>query len=146
MTNQDMTFYKEKMTDGCNIKILILDPDSEAVQVYNKGRDHTNTERVIRTQLQTIRRLTEFQAKGKCEVRLLPFFLPFAIFAVDPQKETGSMIVEFRGYKIWIDQRPHVFLKAEDSPRWFSHFKQQFDRAWEDAGEHMKQKQVTVSP
>ena len=38
MTNQDMTFYKEKMTDGCNIKILILDPDSEAVQVYQDLR------------------------------------------------------------------------------------------------------------
>ena len=53
--------------------------------------------------------------------------------AVDLEKESGSMVVEYHAFKTTISERPHVYLTPLDDPKWFDFYKEQFEEAWTNA-------------
>lgn len=125
-------FYESKLKDGCNIRVVVLNPKGPSLPAWNLLVRHTYSEQNIDSTLKVLKGLLLLKAKGKCEVRLSNVFLPFSIFAVDPKKGTGSMIVEYHSYKVPLDDRPHIRLTTADSP-WFNYYRQQFEQHWSDA-------------
>jgi hypothetical protein len=126
------SFYESKLKSGCNIRVVVLNPISPSLPAWSLLAKHTHTEQYIDSTLECLNGLMSLKTKGKCEVRLSNVFLPFSIFAVEPRKETGSMIVEYHSYKVSIDDRPHVRLTAADS-HWFEYYRQQFEQLWNDS-------------
>lgn len=126
-------FYATRMKEGCNIRIILLSPDSPAVGLINLRSKHSQTKQHIISALDTLEGLVGMQAKGRCEVRLASTSIPFSMFAVDLNKPSGFMNVEYYAYKVAIDDRPHVFLAASDCPYWFTYYKQQFEAIWSDS-------------
>lgn len=129
-----LNFFERKIRDGCRIRIVLLNPDVPSLQTWNLQSKMPRTEEFIRTTLATLRELVEMnKIKGKCEVRLLDVFLPFSMFAVDLQKISGSMIVEYHVYKDTPEERPHIFFTSQNDPFWFNFYRQQFEQAWAEA-------------
>lgn len=123
-------FFASKMKDGCKIKAILLNPDRPSLQVWEQQSKMPRTEYYIGTALETLKRLVQM---NNCEVRLLDVFLPFSMFAVDLQKASGSMIIEYHIYQDTPEERPHIFLTSLDNQYWFNFYRQQFERAWLDA-------------
>lgn len=127
-------FYEDKLKEGCTIRIILLDPHSPSLQTLNLQTKTVITKHQIESSLSLLKGLVEQSGKkGKCEVRLLNVFLPFSIFGVDLHKESGSMAVEFRSYKVSLDERPHIYLTKAENPEWFNYYKKQFEQAWSDS-------------
>lgn len=122
-------FFRKKLEAGCNIKIALLDPESPTLQTFYLQYGMHTAQKDIQTSLECLEGLV----KEKCEVRLLKVFLPLSMVAVDLEKESGSILVEFHAYKKTVGERPHVLLTPQESSYWFNFYKQQFEQAWSDA-------------
>ena len=125
--------FESKLRAGCNVRVILLDPSSPALQTWNLlGKTPVDSD--IRSALEYFKGFSQVEgARGKCEVRLLNVFLPFSMLAVDPQEDSGSMVIEYHAYKMPFNERPHVFLTQRGDPWWFAYYKQQFEKAWSDA-------------
>jgi hypothetical protein len=127
-------FFTQKAREGCKLRFLLLDPDSLAAQVWNSGQRIITTSEDNATTLKTLQRLMQNKGlKGKCEVRLTQFQLPFSIVITDPDKDQGRMNVEFLAYKTSLPRRPHIHLSRRESEKWFKFFSNQFEQLWSDA-------------
>lgn len=126
-------FLENKIKNGCKVKVLLLDPNGVGVQASKLISRVTTAESDIQTALESFKELSKIKSKGKFEVRLSPAFIPFTMQAVDLQKPTGSMVVEFHTYKKTLNERPHIFLTALDHPQWFEFYRKQFEQAWADS-------------
>ena len=126
-------FYANKLKEGCNLRIILLDPDSSAVDPISLVTDRSQIKQRILSTLDVLERLVNMQEKGACEVRLANAIIPFSMLAADLGKTSGSMNVEYPSYKVTIDNRPHVSLNPADCPYWFTYYKEQFEAMWLDA-------------
>ena len=126
-------FYAARMREGCNIRIILLSPDSPAIDSIHLRSQHSQMKQRILSALGTLEGLVGMQTKGVCEVRLASTSIPFSMFAVDLSKASGLMNVEYHAYKVAIDNRPHVFLTASGCPYWFTYYTQQFEAIWSDS-------------
>lgn len=129
-------FLEKKIRSGCKVRIVLLNPDPNGVglQAWDLQSRITTTGTDITSTLEIFKQLEQIKSrKGKIEIRLLEIFLPFSMVAVDLQKESGSMVVEYHAFKTTISERPHVYLTPLDDPKWFNFYKQQFEEAWTNA-------------
>lgn len=130
------SFYLQKLREGCNLRFLLLDPNSKAVKVWNKKQQTPTAKRDIKSSLQSLDNLIKHEkVKGKCEVRLTQAFLPFSLVIVNGQKEHGKMTVEMLAYKKNLHDRPHLQLTKRDHEKWFRFFYDQFEILWQDSSE-----------
>ena len=127
-------FFKKKIEAGCNIRILLLNPNKRTtIQVWNKITGDELQKTKIETSLKEIEQWIGHAAKHDCKLKVLDVFLPFSMFAVDPNLDSGTMNVEHHVYKGPIDGRPHIHLKREIDLQLFNYYIDQFNKAWEDA-------------
>jgi len=127
-------FYEQKLREGCKIRIILVDPSSSVIDLWEQTRGNRTTRAYLQASLEALKLLRNISGREKkCEVRLLHIYPPFSMFAIDLYKDTGSIIVEFLGYKASIDRRPHIRLTALSDPYWFNFFRQQFEDYWMDA-------------
>jgi len=127
-------FYKNKMKGGCNLKVILLNPDSRSLETWNLLVTHSYTKNHTVSTLGALAELiSDKEASGKCEVRLMNVFLPYSMFCVDISKDSGIIQIEYYPYKLPVDDRPHIHLTELNSPYWYNYYKQQFQQAWSDA-------------
>lgn len=127
-------FYKNKMKGGCNLRVILLNPDSLSLETWNLLVTHTYTKNHTESTLGALAELmSDKEASGKCEVRLLNVFLPYSMFCVDMSKDSGIIQVEYHPYKLPVDDRPHIHLTEFNSPYWYNYYRHQFQQAWSDA-------------
>lgn len=128
-------FYESKLKEGCDIKFILLDPNSKCLATLNQQNlDYIDTKNHIDSSLRVLKPLSkEKKYKGKFEIRLSDVLFPFSMVGADFGKETGKMIVEIHCFKVPLDSRPHVFLEKEKDPFWFNFYQNQFELAWSNA-------------
>jgi hypothetical protein len=129
--HQNLELLLEKIRDGCKVRIVLLDPQSPAVEVLHMQYGLPTAARDIPASLQALCRIQA--SEGFCEVRLLDVFTPFSVIAVNLHGRSGAMIVEFHTYKKTLGERPHVLLTARESTSWFNIYKEQLELAWSNA-------------
>lgn len=135
-------FFEEKLEQGCRLRFLLLDPESEAIKIFNSMTEQKGVLRDIANAFDSLEALTHI-APDKIEARLSNVFLPYGIVAFDPEHRGGVMTVEPLAYKTGLDQRPHFVLKKEDNVHWFRFFQDQYEKLWEDSKEWAPGMQVT---
>lgn len=124
-------FLEEKIKEGCRFKILLLDPSSTALSVWDSTIKGATTQTDINSTLKVLQSITKVKLQNnQIQVKLLPVFLPFSMVVVNPNKTNASMIVEFHSYKT---ERNHVFLTRKEDDYWFHYYLHQFNSAWNDA-------------
>jgi hypothetical protein len=127
-------FFEEKIQGGCKVKMILLNPNSSALPVWNLQYKVTSTDSDIQATLGALKELAgRKNARGSLEIRLLDVFLPFSMMATDLNKQYGTMIIEYHTYKTAIGDRPHIFLTPQNEPHWFKFYKQQYEKAWSEA-------------
>ena len=130
----EVGFLEQKMKEGCKLRFVLLDPKSSSLQAWNLLVKVTTTGKDIESALEYLTGLMQMEkVKGKCEVRLSKVYLPCAVLIGDPNKDTGSMNVEFYTYKTTLVDRPHVRLSRMQNRRWFDFYVTQFEQVWSDA-------------
>jgi hypothetical protein len=131
---QNINFFVEKLKNGCNIKIVLLNPESHSIETLHIQYGIPTAKTGIEASLECLKGIFETQKfKGKFEVQLLDVFLPISIVAIDLENNTGSILVEFHSYKKTVDERPHIIISAKDNPQWFNSYREQFKQAWSDS-------------
>jgi len=127
-------FYRSKIAGGCKIRVILLDPQGQSLQTWELQNKKPTAAGDIKGTLMGFEDLVKMKAtEGGCEVRLSKVFLPYSVVAVDMNKKSGSMIVEFHAYKRLVDERPHVFLTPTQNSKWFNFYREQFEEAWSQA-------------
>lgn len=124
-------FWSERLREGCNLRFVLLDPASNAWEVWHQGqiappRSDIDSSLVILGRLMGLKGV-----KGKCEVKLSPTYLHFSLVMTDPKKSSGRMNVEILALKVSLHSRPHVHLTKDESEKWFDFFNDQFQTHWE---------------
>lgn len=129
-----ISFFENKIKNGCKLRIILLDPDSPAVEIF-KWQSKTQTiDSDVTTSLSAFNQLVNLKkVRGKCEIRLSKAFTPFSMFAVDMKTDKGTMIVEFRGYKKALNEFPHVYLTRGIDSHWFTFYERQFEQIWAES-------------
>lgn len=133
-------FWETILCKGCNLRILLLDPESSAVATWETlGRFAFAATDVRRSldNLHEIRR--QVGSKGisptRCVIRLSETYLPCSMIIVDPGREGGWMLVEYHAYKAALGERPHILLRRDKDPHWFEFYKSQFEKLWDASPE-----------
>ena len=108
-------FYESKLKEGCDIKFILLDPNSKCLATLNQQNlDYIDTKNHIDSSLRVLKPLSkEKKYKGKFEIRLSEVFFPFSMVGMDFGKETGKISIEFHCYKVSLDRRPHLILEKK---------------------------------
>lgn len=127
----NLSFFKKRLSEGCVIKFILLNPESDSLPGWRRiigGK--FNASQDIHTSLEYLAMLGKnLDGKSDVEVRLSPTLMPFSLLLFDPDKSTGWAIVEYYGYRVAFD-RPHVVLRFNEDREWFTNYKQQFDELW----------------
>lgn len=127
-------FFEQKIREGCKLRFVLLDSTSPALQTWNLLVKVTRTESDIKTALEMLGGLMKMnETSGTCEVRLSKVFLPFRMLMADPNKNTGSMFVEFYTYKTSLSDRPHIYLNRSQDCHWFEFYRTQFEQIWSES-------------
>ena len=127
-------YFEEKMKQGCKFKIVLLDPDGPSMNSWILLNKMPTAEADIRMSLENFKKLAQLgKNDDSFSVRMLDVFLPYSMFAVDLNKRSGSMVIEFHGYKLAPTDRPHVYLTYQNTPDWYNRFNDQFQHVWVEA-------------
>ncbi|PZV09164.1 MAG: hypothetical protein DCF22_18965 [Leptolyngbya sp.] len=125
------------LKDGANVRVVIVNPDSEAAkQIVGAGINYSletlkaNAQSTI-THLSWLSALPE--SKGNVELKFIDEQPHFNIIAIDPEKETGIIFIEITSQRWVSGSRPRFELTPRRDQYWFSYFKAQFDKIWEDS-------------
>lgn len=126
--------------DG-EFRVLIQDPEEiEALRIAVRQIDENidfkvqDLPKAIQDALQILGNIDKWPRTGKFEYRLLPFNPGFSMVAVDPDKSTGVVIVEFYGfYHEHTSSRMHIRITRDESERWYTYWGDQFRRMWDKA-------------
>jgi hypothetical protein len=128
-------FFEQRLRTGGKLRFLLLDPNSDALAVWDMASRFPHTRADIERTLNNITeilRSTKPDA-GQCEVRLSKVFLPFSLVAVNPATDEGRMIVEYHIYKSTLGERPHIMLTRDADRYWFDFYKDQYEQLWRDS-------------
>jgi hypothetical protein len=146
-----MTIYKQfsriedRLKNGTNIKILMIDPNSNlcdlaAMHYYadTKGEDIRNN---INTSIQRCKKLETIgkETKGQLEIRLLDYLPPFGAIFVDPESDNGKLYLWYRPYKVKNQTKPKMVFSALEGYAldgyWYQLFKEEIIALWDHAHE-----------
>jgi hypothetical protein len=126
--------------DG-EFRVIIQDPDAkEAVNILIQQLDKSldfqlqDLPSAIRITLSILQKLAGWKVNGTFEYKLLTFNPGFSMVVIDPDRNSGVVIVEFYGfYHEHTASRMNIEITRSASERWFTYWVGQFDRMWEAA-------------
>ena len=135
MVGYHASIFLEKVREGAKIRFLVMDPTSQSVETTARGLYKANDPAVLRRDIQsTIGRITEMRELdgSAVELRLTNYVPSCGIVLVDPDKDSGVIIVELYPYLVSAASRAHFELTPADG-RWYKYFRDQFESVWKNA-------------
>jgi len=130
-------FLKQRLRDGARIRLVIVNPDNDAVVKALTPLLETSRNGFIadvRSSMGLVKRIAE-AAPGNEQLQLRYIeYVPTLSFAmIDGGLPTGQIVVELVPYQVGPTSRPHFLLTAKDTPVWYSFFHDICERIWQDA-------------
>ena len=118
--------------------VLTLGPtialDMAEVRSEEPNSDYYRTK--LETTFQDLLFLKQFRekqldsAKGKFEVRLLPYSPSFAIYSFDARRSSSKLLVEIYSHVTGWGETPVFDLIPGRDGRWYEYFAEQFESMW----------------
>jgi hypothetical protein len=140
--NRQLSNLREQLTLGANIRILVIEPDSAALEMAESRTEEPSSNYYrakLDTTFQDLIYLHQVQAKlgqaakGSFEVRLMPYAPSFAIYSFDKHQSTAKLVVEIYPHITgWGDTPVFDLLPGRDG-KWNEYFIEQFEHMWEKA-------------
>jgi len=117
------TFFQNSLKRGCKLRFVVLDPNCAAIETWNLRTASSVVKQDIERVMINFRLLTQYvQQENQLDIRLLPTFPPYSAICVDPDKDSGWIVVELHEYKRSLGERGHLFIRKATNPYWHSHF------------------------
>ncbi|MCA9896559.1 MAG: hypothetical protein H6654_03135 [Ardenticatenaceae bacterium] len=134
-------FREEKMKkQGVNFKVLIIDPDSKAVDSMTAFYRHSETVYVKSDLERTISIVDAINEKGtspgSVELRLMQAHPHLSMVLINPEDDDGTIFVEILDFKTPIHALPHFELSRKRDSQWYEFFLSHFERTWDEAKGH----------
>jgi hypothetical protein len=134
----DFVSFVERINAGAKLRLLIVDPKSNAGQVileHSRVKDFPND---VFASLQHAKRIHEQigpKDKGSIEVRLTTWLPSYGITIMDGKNEKGVLkVVVYPPYSSSsFGDRIQFIIKRRDDPHWFKVFVNQFESMWSRA-------------
>jgi hypothetical protein len=123
---------KERMNQGCNIKILALNPYGKSLKFASNYYDISlkgASQRIHGNLLNMISVLSNAE-RGSYEIGVIDNIFPTGYLIVDPDLPNGWMNVQMYIYQTRVDHAPLFKLTKNDDLHWFSVFLNQYRDAW----------------
>jgi hypothetical protein len=137
------------LTQGTNVKVLILDQSAPVIEsaALCLNAKHTELTQEIELSEMIVRNIAEASqnSRGTIELRKARAFPNYGLTIIDPDKPQGYMTVEYTGYQEKAFLRPHIELTKVDDPIWFELYRNDFEMLWKIAAPCVASKQLTVS-
>jgi len=139
---------RDKLKQGCNIRILFPDPDSDRIRVtaeyFDSGSDWIAN--MIKTNLKGLATsLGSTSGVGKVEIRLIDMVFPTGYIIIDPGSPNGRMRVQFYLYHVSSSKRPLFELSKKDDEFWFFTYLNQYEAAWSKSKEYEYKPQANIA-
>ena len=130
------TLLESKLKQGHHIRMLLVDPNSSAVEsaarrIYVPTTTEQKTQQ-IKDSLTTLCTLPR-ENEGTLEIKVIDSPLTIGIRAFDPESANGRIYIEHFSYK-QDDSKPYFVLNAHDGT-WYRNYLGELYRLWEDAKE-----------
>ena len=129
-------FFSERLANGCEIRIILLDPHAQSCMSLLQKIRKWDYAKDIEVMIKHLEMLSQKRKTPEAlKWRFSDVFIPFSMFAVDLEKESGSIIIEYLCFDTdWTD-RPHVYLTKKENPEWFHFYVDQFKGIWAQSRE-----------
>lgn len=125
------SILRNKLRQGCVIKILLVKPNSRSVplvaqrKINNPDPDAMN--HYIRLTLSTLGRLKQ-EFPNQVHIHVIDYPLSFGALTTDVASDNGKIFLEYYSFKTEQDGL-HLALGTHDTP-WFERFKEQIEELW----------------
>lgn len=137
LTSDYYDFFEQKLTEGCTLRFLLLDPNSLAWKVWHqKQQQRITTPADSENSLKKLDGLMR-AGLGDCQVRLSEAYLHFSLVMSDYTKDSGQMNVELLPFNVSLHYRPHFYLTKRENKKWFDFFRNQFESLWSKSSDRM---------
>jgi len=125
---------EQRLARGAQIKIALIEPGGEAVQEAARRSTIPDAPEIFENRLRpTVDLLRQLaaspHANGRLEVRFLTFVPVFGLTMVDPDEPDGFIHVDIYAHRS-AGPEPVLRLNSRRDPRWYHHFRQEFERIW----------------
>jgi len=133
---ENIDVLAKQLKEGATIKAIIVDPFSQTTEDLVRLGSNLTLEYLqanSKITMQILKWLSKLpEGKGTIELRFMDEEPYFNVLAFDPEKEYGTIFVEFYPQRWERGNRPRVELTPGRDEYWFTYFKNQFDRLWQD--------------
>jgi hypothetical protein len=145
ITLRDVTYnnyfrFKEVVSTGGKIRVMLLDPASYNMEQLAKRFGRASSGKQFETQYeQTFNQFEEIRSAangvGRIEVRVINFVpsCGLVVFPTSVGNAKGIIYVETYGYKPISGSIPKYQIKENENAYWYSHFLAQYEAIWKDA-------------
>jgi len=141
-------FLEERLKDGCDFKLLVVDPDLDdeamkCIAVHDErgegdGKEFADVLRdEIRHSHSVLAKMEKLEGRtGHLHLKVAKGLPAFTITMVNPRHKKGRMRVELRPYKLSQGRRPYFELHKDDKEErgWYDFFYERYyERLWNDS-------------
>ncbi len=143
--NKQFSTLRERLQEGCNVRLIVIDPaNSQAVEMSglrSEARDTDYFHRKLAATFEDIQYLHKSweeykthapETTGKLAIRLLPYAPSFGLKAFDTHQPQGMVFVEAYPHKT-ASKVPHFELTQQRDGAWYQYFVDQFAKMWRDS-------------
>jgi hypothetical protein len=148
---------KERILAGCNVSIMVADPESKAIEMsslrskgilpnrFAKKLDGVLDDLAyLQQEIKGIKPLNPNSPKGSISIRLLPYAPSFGIFAFNAGENHGTIFVEVFGHADGFGSFPSFELTSRKDGKWYNFFLSQFRQMWDLADQWQPDDPPTV--
>jgi len=132
-------YIAEGVQDGLEARFLLVEPSSNSARmaVFGAAKEaESDFDMSIKLSLTRLSRFQKTSTLGKIEVRVVDYFPPYRVIAIDPHLPTGRMIIRMTSQTRYRDGAPVFELIRSRDEKWFEYFVTQFEYIWPNAKEY----------
>jgi hypothetical protein len=144
--NKQFSNLRERLKEGANINVLVIDPDSLALQMTAERGGSLDDVEYFGKRLETTfndlaylsknwleyQNLNSASKKGSLSVRLMSSSPSYGIISFDTNRSNGILFVELYPHYSYGTQ-PTFELTPHRDGEWYKHFVEQFEQMWNHA-------------
>ena len=148
--DKNIGLLKSKILQGANIRIMIIDPNSEATKMALLRSDNIDNDEYYRKKLEVTFDNINFLLKsisknitttvGSLEVKMLQYSPSFGIIKTE-NNNSKNIIVELYPHHIGYDNPPIFMINGNVDLNYYQYFEAQFNTMWERAKKYEKDKE-----
>jgi len=124
-------FLQKRCRDKCKLRVLCAEEKGQALEVWGSqtkaDKSPGDTERDVNKEARRAKEWFDKFPTDRIDVRYLDGFIPFTMFATNPNGSDGEIVVGFQVYAGFTGQRPYVHIRASDNSPWYEFFKAQYE-------------------